>query len=524
MKRLILSICCINIAITTFSQIPNYVPTDSLVGWWPFNGNANDQSVNLNNATINGTILTSDRFGNTNSAYNFNGVNNYLSVNNNPTIQFSSSQQTLSFWIKITSIPNPVNEHALFERMDQHLTTDPTGSSAKGFKLAFAGSSIFYAIKNGNSSNWGICTIPNNLLNLNTYQHVVFTNDGNTIQSFLNGVLVNQSSIPLGTSIGLNSNNLLFGKETWISNGANMEYYNGDLDDVGIWNRALSFCEINQLYNSQVNLLNLDAGNDQTICAGTSIILSASGANSYVWSNGVANGVSFIPTSTNTYTVTGTNSINGCTNTDQLLVTVNDLPIVDAGYDQILCEGTQVSLIGSGANIYSWNNNVINGVSFTPSVSSEYILTGIDSNGCENKDTVSIIINNNSSSMINETGIDSFTLNGQTYYQSGVYSQIIPNYLGCDSIITLDLSLNFTGIEENTFLTLNSVLYPNPAMDYINLEGLSDSNFIIENILGQACLKGHLSVGKQTINISQLPSGIYLMRSGESDVNYFRKQ
>jgi hypothetical protein len=60
---------------TTLSvaQIPSYVPTSGLVGWWPFNGNANDESGNGNNGTVNGATLTSDRNGNANKAYNFDG-------------------------------------------------------------------------------------------------------------------------------------------------------------------------------------------------------------------------------------------------------------------------------------------------------------------------------------------------------------------------------------------------------------------------------------------------------------------
>ena len=48
------------------AQVPSYVPTDGLVGYWPFNGNANDESGNGNNGTVNGATLTSDRFGNEN--------------------------------------------------------------------------------------------------------------------------------------------------------------------------------------------------------------------------------------------------------------------------------------------------------------------------------------------------------------------------------------------------------------------------------------------------------------------------
>ncbi|MBK7683481.1 MAG: hypothetical protein IPJ26_13910 [Bacteroidetes bacterium] len=56
------------------AQIPNYVPSNGLVGWWPFNGSANDESGNGNNGVINGVTLVADRFGNANQAYSFNGA------------------------------------------------------------------------------------------------------------------------------------------------------------------------------------------------------------------------------------------------------------------------------------------------------------------------------------------------------------------------------------------------------------------------------------------------------------------
>jgi len=76
----------------------------------------------------------------------------------------------------------------------------------------------------------------------------------------------------------------------------------------------------------------VNAGADQTICIGAPVTLNGSGAVSYTWTNGVTNGVAFNPTTTTTYTVTGTDA-NGCQNTDQVTVTVNPLPVVNAGTD-----------------------------------------------------------------------------------------------------------------------------------------------------------------------------------------------
>ncbi|WP_310594615.1 PKD-like domain-containing protein [Flavobacterium sp.] len=77
----------------------------------------------------------------------------------------------------------------------------------------------------------------------------------------------------------------------------------------------------------------VNAGIDQTVCSGNSVTLSGSGATSYSWNNGVVNGTSFVPSSTGTYTVTGIGT-NGCSNSDQVLVTVNALPTAPSAIAQ----------------------------------------------------------------------------------------------------------------------------------------------------------------------------------------------
>ena len=90
------------------------------------------------------------------------------------------------------------------------------------------------------------------------------------------------------------------------------------------------------------NLPTVIAGVDQSICNGDSLTLLGSGANTYIWNNGVINGLAFLPTVTTTYLVIGTD-VNGCTNTDSIDITLNDFPSVNAGPDQIICEGDQVN-------------------------------------------------------------------------------------------------------------------------------------------------------------------------------------
>lgn len=151
-----------------------------------------------------------------------------------------------------------------------------------------------------------------------------------------------------------------------------------------------------------VNILpTIDAGENQTICSGSQVILNGSGGNSYNWSGNVIDGVPFTPNSTTTYTLIG-EDLNGCTNTDDVIITVNSLPTINPIEDLNICLGQSVTLnaSGSGAN-YSWTGNIINGIEFTPLNTNSYIVTAEDLNGCENSEEVLITVNdpNNSPSL-----------------------------------------------------------------------------------------------------------------------------
>lgn len=127
-----------------------------------------------------------------------------------------------------------------------------------------------------------------------------------------------------------------------------------------------------------------------TLCQGDSVTLSGTGAISYSWNNNISDGVAFSPSATDNYSVTGTAS-NGCTNTSQLTVVVNPLPTVVANASStVICQGEALTLTGSGAANYVWDNGVVDGVSFTPTSNATYSVTGTDNNGCANTDQVTV--------------------------------------------------------------------------------------------------------------------------------------
>ena len=367
MKKIILFLTAFSLSTTAFSQIPNYVPSNGLVGWWPFNGNANDESGNGNNGTVNNVNSAIDRFGNGNSAFSFNRQTmNEINVNNSSSLN-SLYNITISIWVKLVSYnePGQAGYNHWINKSDQ--------SNNHHFIFANNASQVYFYYTGGAGF-----FATNNLPQLNQWTHILVTHyyDGsqNSICKFyFDGNLI--ESIPALQPINQTLDNLKIG----AFGAENYNRVDGSLDDIGIWNRALTECEIQDLYHAQLN--------------------SASQS-------------------------------------------------ISAGADQSICAGDNVTLSGAGGANYQWNNNVVDGQPFAPAQSNAYIVTAQDTLGCTGTDTMVVTVLENATSTLTETALDSYTLNGQTYTQSGTYTQTLTAANGCDSTITLNLTLNFTGIDE----------------------------------------------------------------------------
>jgi gliding motility-associated-like protein len=160
----------------------------------------------------------------------------------------------------------------------------------------------------------------------------------------------------------------------------------------------VSGIDSNSCYNADtinVNVITIpvDAGLDTELCLGESITLSGVGPNP-TWDLGVIDGIEFNPDSSNNY-ILSVSDINGCVRYDSVLVTVHDLPNVIAPNDTLACRGDEIQLFGLGANTYQWDNGYFNGELFIPETPGFHIVTGIDSNRCENTDTMYIEIKEN---------------------------------------------------------------------------------------------------------------------------------
>lgn len=234
--------------------LPSYVPTNGLVGWWPFCGNANDESGNGNNGTVNGATLTDDRYGNTANAFSFDG-NDWITIANSISGQINNAV-TISSWVNVNSwfsntyfpVLTNTDQTATFGKLGCYLRNNGAWSHFGNQETGFGTSYI-----------------------LNTWYHTVFTIQGGIFSFYVNGQLI-LSSPPCCTINGFGFNNnlpLLIGKDT----PGITEYSNGKIDDIGIWNRALTQQEITDLYQSGCLVVGEIEG-PSTVMAGSSISLS----------------------------------------------------------------------------------------------------------------------------------------------------------------------------------------------------------------------------------------------------------
>jgi hypothetical protein len=232
-----LSLFTINILI---AQVPSYVPTNGLVGYWPFNGNANDASGNGNNGTVTGAILTTDRNGVLNSAYSFDGNADNVIINNSNSL--NPSQLSISVWYL-----------ALGNNMCVVSKNNPSNSLKFSYNIKHQdefqqnlGLNVGWGIGNCNIANefWG----GNGQISTNQWVNITLTIDSfgvgkvyynSNLISTYNGAVLQSCNDPLSI--------LKFGGPHWNSD---LEWFNGKIDDIGIWNRALTQAEITTLYTT----------------------------------------------------------------------------------------------------------------------------------------------------------------------------------------------------------------------------------------------------------------------------------
>lgn len=229
-KNLILtSLAALVLCVPALSQtLPSYLPTQGLIGWWPFSGDASDQSGNHYDGTVGGAALTTDRFGHSDHAFVFDGLDDKIVI---PPFNSGTITQEMSISLWVNNQTN-TDHQSIFLRQGDNFS--------KTWILKLNGSNGFRVYnENGNYTE----VYPTNFAE-NQWFHVLVTFKNSNVKIFLNGDLIQNSE--LGYPLTYTDNSQLLG---YSGGTGNQPYpYKGKIDDVAIWNRALSPEEIHDVF------------------------------------------------------------------------------------------------------------------------------------------------------------------------------------------------------------------------------------------------------------------------------------
>jgi hypothetical protein len=327
---------------------------NGLVAYYPFNGNANDESGNGNNGTVNGSTLTTDRLGNANSAYIFD-LNKYITIPSSNDFDLLSDF-TISLWAQFDQNTNNYNEGVFISK--------DIGYNNTGWSFMWgSGTENMLKFHHGSTHNTTNNSFDPTAFD-DTWCNIVVTRQGYNMIFYVNGVNIWSETCNHPLS---GPNNL----DIKIGGMANENHaFDGKLDDLGIWNIALSPQEIQQLYNSQ---------------------------NNYSWSTGDSTtSITVSPTQTTTYYLTQTT--NGVSCTDSVTITVADtsasvanITTCDSSYTW---NGT--TYYSSGAYSYA-GSSVNNNYSLDFDGADDYVGPITNPGGYSNSFTVNAWINKTSS-------------------------------------------------------------------------------------------------------------------------------
>jgi hypothetical protein len=373
-------------SVASGSSLNSVLPTNlqnGLIAYYPFNGNANDESGNANNGTVNGASLTTDRFGRANKDYRFNGTNNY--------IQLPSSIQpnniSVGVWFKLAS--NATNQTIIRQR-------------SSGFSISYS-LTAWYGVTNQlrtelyKSSNNSYSNNFSKTLNDGKWHQCTFTYDSSLYSVYIDGVLEYQETNLTRLPIFYNNagNGFCIGRD-----GDNANWYlNGYVDDVVIYNRAINSTETQQLYNPQANIMWSNNATTNSIIVSPSITTAYSvslndGVNTYTDSASVdviAPSVSYI-SYTNCDSITYHSIVYY--NSTNLTDTIKSIAGCDSIYNNVSITIKKSNTSTANANIcssqlpYSWN-----GLTFNSAGSKTAHLT--NSVNCDSAATLNLIVKAN---------------------------------------------------------------------------------------------------------------------------------
>jgi Ig-like domain CHU_C associated/Secretion system C-terminal sorting domain/PKD-like domain len=304
------------------------------------------------------------------------------------------------------------------------------------------------------------------------------------------------------------------------------------------------------------------AAPSSSICAGSSVTLSGTGAIAYTWSDGVKNRQAFAITASKTFTVTGTDA-NNCSNKATQSIVVIPGPTVTqtaSPSSAAVCEGGKVTLTGGGAVSYVWSGGVKDGVAFTPPATQTYTVTGKDENNCTGTTTrvvtvfplpnVSIVVSPVSSSVclgdsiqLSGAGAKTYTWDGGVVdgakfapTASGVFSVTGRDAYSCTNtasqvVVVNECNVQPIGIKEEVSSLQQITVYPNPNNGTFSISvknaKFKELTIVVVNMLGSevftASDKNNSTEYRAEVNLETLPKGVYYLKLSTGNDTVIKK-
>jgi hypothetical protein len=285
------------------------------------------------------------------------------------------------------------------------------------------------------------------------------------------------------------------------------------------------------------------AANNNTVCSGTAVNLTASGANTYVWNTGNtgSNNSQFPSVNPSVYSVIGTNTLTGCSTSVSKTIYVKQSPLITvASFPPVSCQGQPVTLSAAGGITYLWSNSN-NGaiITVTPNANTSYTVIGTNSLNCSSSAVVGVQVRNNPTVTVNGpqqicvgesatligSGANSFQfMAASAFIQSNpavvtpntptTYTVVGTDAYGCAGTVQYNLNVDAcTGLNNNT-LSSKVMVYPNPATAALSvvLSSGTISSLEVIDLTGRIVLKGTATDSHGTINMENLANGVYYVK------------
>jgi len=224
--------------VSEFLVINQNAINQGLVAWYPFDGNASDMSGNGNHGTVNGATLGTDRQGVVGKAYSFDGVDDWIEVP--PSSQLSIQENlSVSFWFELNSLS------------DGNFLQKGNSNNGWEWELVYSGSlGPVSTIHQHDGSSPHTNVFSNKSLSLNRFSNLISVFSANNfLKLYIDGRLVGSSSSFSASFGGGNSPLYIGARKGWASHPDPFRPFKGSIDDIRIYNRALSAGEVQALYN-----------------------------------------------------------------------------------------------------------------------------------------------------------------------------------------------------------------------------------------------------------------------------------